>query len=65
MIEAITDTVISYFIALATQMLVFPVFDVHLTFAQHMQMVGVFTGLSLLRRYIVRRFFNHLSTKGA
>lgn len=56
-IEAITNVAAGYGIAVATQVLIFPAFGLHTTLEQNLKMGVVFTGVSLLRSYVLRRLF--------
>jgi hypothetical protein len=57
LIEAITNVVVDYGVAVAAQILVFPVFGLHTTFAQNLKMGLIFTGISLIRSLALRRVF--------
>lgn len=62
--EAGLNIVIGYTVAILAQMAIFPIFDVHISHAEH-HMIGVlFTVVSLVRSYYVRRFFNWLHNRG-
>lgn len=56
--EAITNTAIGYLVALATQYAAFPLFDIHVSHADHLGIAMIFTVVSVGRNYIVRRGFN-------
>lgn len=60
LIEAGLNTLTGYIISVVTQVLVFPLFGVHLALGQNMVLVGVFTAISIVRSYVWRRIFNHL-----
>ena len=45
-------------VALAIQLLIFPLYDIDITMFENIQLVIIFTTTSLLRVYIVRRCFN-------
>jgi hypothetical protein len=60
MIEAITNVVVGYGVAVVTQMLVFPVFGLHTTLAQNLKMGLIFTGVSILRSFLLRRIFENM-----
>lgn len=60
LIEAGLNTLTGYIISVITQVLVFPLFGVHLALGQNMVLVGVFTAISIVRSYVWRRIFNHL-----
>ncbi len=57
LIEAITNVVVGYGLAVVTQMLVFPVFGLHTTLVQNLKMGLIFTGISLIRSFALRRLF--------
>ncbi|NQW15667.1 MAG: hypothetical protein HQ479_15610, partial [Rhodobacter sp.] len=55
-----TNVVVGYGVAVATQMLVFPVFGLHTTLAQNLKMGLIFTGISILRSFLLRRIFENM-----
>lgn len=57
LVEAITNVAIGYALAVVTQVLIFPLFGLHTTLEQNLKMGAVFTGVSLLRSYVLRRLF--------
>lgn len=59
-IEAITNVAVGYALAVATQMLVFPWFGLHASFGDSLALGLVFTGISLIRGYALRRLFTRL-----
>lgn len=59
-VESITNTVIGFVVAIGTQLLAFPLFGIHLEFHDNLLMGAIFTAVSLIRGYIVRRYFNGL-----
>lgn len=65
LVETITTTAIGYCVALVTQLVVFPLYGLPIEMHQNMQIAAIFTGVSLVRGYFVRRFFNwwHASSK--
>lgn len=60
LIEAVANVVVGYGVAVATQILIFPVFGLHTTMAQNLKMGAVFTVVSIARSYILRRLFERL-----
>lgn len=58
LIESIINIAIGYFVALASQLLIFPMFDVHLPLTDNLLIGAWFTGISLVRSYVIRRWFN-------
>ncbi len=55
--EAITNVVVGYALAVATQIMVFPWFGLQASLRENLALGGVFTGISLLRSYALRRLF--------
>ncbi len=58
--EAAANVVIGYGIAVATQVVVFPVFGIHIALADDFAIGCVFAAVSILRSYILRRLFELL-----
>ncbi len=63
LIEAMTNVAIGYGIAVSTQMLVFPVFGLQATVAQNLKMGLVFTVVSIVRSFAIRRLFETIRTR--
>ena len=57
MVEAITNVVVGYGVAVVTQILIFPVFGLQTTLGQNLAMGGIFTIVSLIRSFLLRRLF--------
>ena len=47
-------------VALAIQLLIFPLYDIKITMFENIQLVIIFTTTSIIRVYIVRRCFNRV-----
>jgi len=56
--EAMTNVAIGYGVAVASQLIVFPLFDIHIPFHDNLAIGAYFTVISLIRSYTVRRLFN-------
>jgi hypothetical protein len=54
LIEAITNVVVGYALAVATQMVVFPWFDLNPSLGENLALGLVFTAISLIRGYALR-----------
>lgn len=61
-IEAVTNVVVGFALAVLTQVLVFPVFGIAVTFDQNVSIAVIFTLVSLARGYVLRRVFNRRSS---
>lgn len=58
LIESMTNIFIGYSVSVASQLLVFPLFDINVTIQENLLIGAYFTAISLVRSYAVRRFFN-------
>jgi hypothetical protein len=56
-LEAVTNVVVDYGIAVVTQVLLFPMFGLDTTLGQNLGIGAVFTVVSLARSYLLRRTF--------
>ena len=61
-IEAVTNVVVGFALAVLTLVLVFPVFGIAVTFDQNVSIAVIFTLVSLARGYVLRRVFNRRSS---
>lgn len=59
LLEAVANVVIGYVLAVMTQIAVFPMFGLWPTLKENLVLGAVFTGVSLLRSYCVRRVFEN------
>lgn len=59
-LEAVTNVAVGWLIAVLTQLLVFPVYGLSVTITQNLQIGLVFTAVSLVRSYALRRVFVHI-----
>ena len=64
MIEAATNVVVGYLLAIATQIVVFPWFGIETGLAEHMTIGLAFVVVSLLRGYALRRLFEVIRVSG-
>jgi len=56
-IEAVTNIVVGYALAVATQFAVFPIYGLKVGVAQNLGLGLAFTAVSLIRSYLLRRVF--------
>lgn len=56
-IESVTNVAVGFGLALVTQAVLFPVFDIHAAPGEHAAIAAVFTVISLVRSYTIRRVF--------
>ena len=58
--ESVANVAIGYGIALITQVVVFDALEIPVSLGQNLWIGVVFTVVSLVRSYLLRRFFNRL-----
>lgn len=56
-IEAIIGTIVGFLVTLIAQLIIFPAYGVHTSLETNLRIVGWFTLLSIVRGYVMRRFF--------
>ena len=59
----VTNVVVGCGIALITQLLLFPAFGMHLETGQNVFVAAVFTAVSLIRSFVLRRTFEALRVR--
>jgi hypothetical protein len=60
LVEASTNVVVGYLLAVVTQFAVFPLFGLTVSVADNLVIGGIFTAVSLLRSFALRRLFESL-----
>ena len=60
LLEATTNVVVGYVLAIATQLAVFPLFGLEAALSEHLAIGAVFVMVSLARSYLLRRLFEHM-----
>ncbi|MFY9238693.1 MAG: hypothetical protein WAO78_07495 [Roseovarius sp.] len=60
LVESVANVIVGYGVAVFTQILIFPIFGLHTTLGQNLAMGGIFTGVSLVRSYLLRRLFERI-----
>jgi len=61
LIESLTNVLIGYGVALAGQLVIFPLYGMEVSISQNIQIGLWFTAISIARSYIVRRWFNGMT----
>jgi hypothetical protein len=64
LVEAVANVAVGYVVALASQLLVFPIFGLSTTLAENMAIGAIFTAVSIVRGYALRRMFEAVRTWG-
>ena len=60
LIEAAINVALGYMVALGAQLIVFPWFNINIPMSSNIAIGIIFTLVSLVRSYALRRFFNWL-----
>jgi hypothetical protein len=64
LLESIVNILIGYWVAVLSQIYVFPLFGIHLPLSSNLYIGLIFTVVSLVRSYTLRRLFNLFHVKG-
>ena len=56
-IEAVANVAVGYGVAVAAQAAIFPLFGLQVSTGEHFAIAGLFTVISLIRSYLLRRAF--------
>jgi hypothetical protein len=62
-VPGVPKQLLGYGVAVVTQILIFPVFGLHPTLAQNLQMGAAFTGISIVRSFALRRLFEAIRVR--
>lgn len=57
LVEAVTNVIVGYCLAVVTQIIVFPWFGLEAALGEHMAIGTAFVAVSLVRSYLLRRLF--------
>jgi purine-cytosine permease-like protein len=57
-VEVVVNVLIGYVVATASQIMIFPLFGIFLPLSDNLLIGAYFTAISIVRGYVVRRFFN-------
>ena len=60
LIEAAINVALGYMVALGAQLIVFPLFSINIPMSSNIAIGIIFTLVSLVRSYLLRRLFNYL-----
>ena len=60
MVETITNVAIGLVVSFLSQVVIFKLYDIHISLAQNLEMTLYFTVVSIIRSYVLRRFFNSI-----
>lgn len=63
LIESMANVAVGYAVAVATQLVIFPLFGISVSVTANMAIGGVFTVVSIVRSYALRRLFETIRTR--
>lgn len=63
LIESLLNVLVGFVIALFSQILIFPFFDIHVSMSTNIYIALWFTAISIARSYCLRRAFNRFGVK--
>ncbi|WP_082844491.1 hypothetical protein [Ralstonia mannitolilytica] len=58
LLESLTNVAIGYAVALLSQVVIFPLYDIHVPMSTNIAIGLWFTAVSITRSYVLRRWFN-------
>lgn len=59
-LESLVNVLVGYGVAVGAQAVIFPLFGLHVPVSDHLLIGGLFTVVSLVRSYALRRLFNRI-----
>ncbi len=60
MIEVATNIAIGLVVSFISQIVIFKLYDIHISVTQNVEITIWFTVISIIRSYLVRRWFNSM-----
>lgn len=63
LVESLANVLVGYVVAVVTQMLVFPLFGLAVTVTENLLIGLIFTVVSIVRSYVLRRGFEALRVR--
>ena len=58
LIESVNNILIGFVVAIGSQLIIFPIFNIHIKLHENFQIALYFTVISLIRSYLLRRYYN-------
>lgn len=62
-LESVANVAIGYGVAVASQIVIFPMFGIHIPLGDNMLIGLWFTAISIVRSYALRRWFNRFTRR--
>ena len=63
LLESLVNVAIGYWVALLAQIVTFPLFGIHVSIQENIGIGVIFTAVSIIRSYLLRRVFNWWHTR--
>jgi hypothetical protein len=63
LIESCINVIIGYMVALCSQIVIFPLFNINVSIRDNLMIGLYFTIISIIRSYCIRRIFNKIGFK--
>jgi len=57
--ESITNVAIGYVVGMVTQLILYPLYGIHIAFTTNLALSFWFTVVAIARSYLVRRYYNY------
>lgn len=64
-LEAVANILVGYSVNFVANLLIFPLYGWHISAGQNLQLGAIYTGISLLRSFGMRRVFNWIMVRQA
>lgn len=62
-VETATNIAVGLVVSFMAQLVIFDVYDISITLSQNIELTLLFTVVSIVRSYALRRFFNNIRAK--
>lgn len=63
LVESVANVAVGYMVSVSAQLVIFPLFGIHIPLSDNLAIGAVFTAISLARSYCLRRIFNWWSVR--
>ncbi len=63
LVEAVANVAVGFLVALATQLVAFPLFDLKVRLEENLAIGALFTAASIIRSYALRRVFGAIQVR--
>ncbi len=57
--ESVNNVAIGYVVGMITQLILYPLYDIHISFVTNLYLSFWFTVVAIVRSYLVRRYYNY------